>query len=208
MKRVFLLSILIGTVISFYSCKKTAAITLPLLSTLPVTNISLTTATTGGNITSDGNAAVIARGVCWSTSGNPSTSDSKTTDGTGTGQFASNIAALTQGTLYYVRAYAINSAGTAYGDQVSFNTSAAQIPDAVSIQGMAFNPQTLNISLNATVTWTNNDGVTHTVTSDTGLFNSGNISPGGTFSYQFTSTGTFNYHCSIHQYMTATVIVQ
>ena len=142
------------------------------------------------------------------TSSNPSISDSKTSDGNGTGQFTSNLTALIQGTPYYVRAYASNSAGTAYGNELTFTTGPAQSGDAVTIQGMAFSPQTLTVALNITVTWTNNDGVTHTVTSDAAVFGSGNVAPGGTFSYQFTSTGTFPYHCSIHNYMTGTVIVQ
>ncbi len=67
------------------------------------------------------------RGVCWNTAGNPTASDPKTTDGGGTGSFTSNIAGLTAGTVYYVRAYATNSAGTGYGSQVRFSTSASDI---------------------------------------------------------------------------------
>ena len=66
-------------------------------------------------------------GVCWNTSGNPTASDPKTTDGSGTGSFTSNIAGLTAGTVYYVRAYATNSAGTGYGNQVRLSTSASDI---------------------------------------------------------------------------------
>jgi plastocyanin len=208
MRKLFLLLVLIGTGYSFSSCSKSATSSLPVLSTLPVTNISLTTATSGGNITSEGNSTVTARGVCWSTSSNPSISDSKTSDGNGIGQFTSNLTALIQGTPYYVRAYASNSAGTAYGNEVTFTAGPAQSGNAVTIQGMAFSPQTLTVAVNTTVTWTNNDGVTHTVTSDGAVFASGNVAPGGTFSYQFTSAGTFPYHCSIHNSMTGKVIVQ
>jgi hypothetical protein len=87
-----------------------------------VTNITQTTATSGGNVTSNGGSTVTARGVCWSTSASPTISNSHTTDGIGTGAFVSNITGLTGSTLYYVRAYATNSAGTAYGNQVSFTT--------------------------------------------------------------------------------------
>ena len=101
-----------------------ASITTPTISTTEVIAITSTTATSGGNITSDGGAGVIARGVCWSTSQNPTTANSKTTNGMGTGSFVSSITALTPGTTYYLRAYATNSVGTAYGTQITFNTSA------------------------------------------------------------------------------------
>ncbi|MCX6223788.1 MAG: hypothetical protein NTV01_03410, partial [Bacteroidia bacterium] len=95
----------------------------PMVSTAAVTNITVTNATGGGNVTSDGGATVTARGVCWSTSSNPTTANSKTTDGTGTGSFTSNLTGLTGNTTYYIRAYATNSVGTSYGNEVSFKTS-------------------------------------------------------------------------------------
>jgi hypothetical protein len=107
---------------------------IPLLGTLPtvttdaITNIAQTTATGGGNVTDAGTAAVTARGICWSTSENPTTSDSKTEDGNGLGTFVSSITGLTAGTTYYVRAYATSSVGTAYGDQVTFS-SLPGLPD-------------------------------------------------------------------------------
>jgi hypothetical protein len=97
-------------------------LTLPTVTTDTVTNITQTTAASGGNVSSNGGCAVTARGVCWSTSALPTITNSYTTDGSGTGSFVSNITGLTGGTLYYVRAYATNSAGTAYGNQVSFTT--------------------------------------------------------------------------------------
>lgn len=98
-------------------------LTIPIITTTTVSNITQTTATSGGNITSDGGAAVTSRGVCWSTSQNPTIANSKTTDGSGTGSFTSNLTGLTANTTYYVRAFATNSKGTAYGEQVSFTTS-------------------------------------------------------------------------------------
>ena len=95
----------------------------PTILTTAITNKTTTSASSGGNITSDGGSAITARGVCWSISQNPTTSDSKTTDGIGAGIFTSNITGLTANTTYYVRAYAINSQGTAYGAQESFTTS-------------------------------------------------------------------------------------
>ncbi len=96
--------------------------TLPILSTTEATLVTYTTATSGGDITSDGGAVVTARGVCWSTSVNPTIANSKTNDGTGTGTFTSSITGLTTGITYYLRAYATNSAGTSYGSQESFTT--------------------------------------------------------------------------------------
>jgi hypothetical protein len=75
-------------------------------------------ASSGGEVTFSGFATVTARGVCWNTTGNPSIADSKTTNGTGFGVFTSSITGLTANTTYYVRAYATNSQGTAYGEQV------------------------------------------------------------------------------------------
>ncbi len=95
----------------------------PGLSTTSVSSITTTGATTGGNISSDGGASVTARGVCYSTSANPTTSDNTTSDGSGTGSFSSTLSNLTSGTTYYVRAYATNSVGTSYGSQVNFTTS-------------------------------------------------------------------------------------
>jgi hypothetical protein len=97
-------------------------VTLPTVTTTVVTNINVMTATSGGNISSDGGSVVTARGVCWSTTINPTTANSHTTDGTGTGTFVSNLTGLNGTTLYYVRAYVTNIAGTAYGNQVSFTT--------------------------------------------------------------------------------------
>jgi len=92
------------------------------VTTGQVLNITTTTATCAGNVTGDGGAAVTARGLCWSTSENPTTENSKTTDGTGVGTYTSNITDLSPNTTYYVRAYATNSLGTAYGEQRTFTT--------------------------------------------------------------------------------------
>jgi hypothetical protein len=77
----------------------------------------------GGNITSDGGASITARGVVWSTAQNPTIAlSTKTSNGTGVGNFVSNISGLTPNTTYYVRAYATNSMGTAYGNEITFTT--------------------------------------------------------------------------------------
>lgn len=103
----------------------TTTILLPTVFTSTASNITSTSAMVGGNVTSDGGASVIARGVCWSTSQNPTVNDSHTTDGGGMGSFTSNITGLAANTIYYVRAYATNSAGTAYGEEVIFTTLSA-----------------------------------------------------------------------------------
>ena len=110
-------------------------ITAPTVTTNTVTNVTQTTATCGGNVTNSGGANVTARGVCWSTSQNPTVSNSHTTDGTGAGSFTSNITGLSPNTTYYVRAYATNSAGTAYGVQRSFTTGqSATLPTVTTSQ--------------------------------------------------------------------------
>lgn len=99
--------------------------TLPILATVTTTapaGVEGTTATTGGNVTSDGGSAVTARGVAYGTSPNPTIDGTRTTDGEGTGEFVSNLTGLSGLTTYYVRAYATNSAGTTYGDEVTFTT--------------------------------------------------------------------------------------
>ena len=110
-------------------CKKDSNNTqIPVLTTAIVNNIKTSTATSGGNITSDGGSAIIVRGICWSTGDNPTINDRKTTDSMGTGWFASKLTGLSQNTTYYARAYATNSAGTGYGNIVTFTTQQEQVP--------------------------------------------------------------------------------
>ena len=78
----------------------------------------------------------------------------------------------------------------------------------VDISGFAFSPATVTVSVGDMVTWTNNDGVTHTATADGGQFDTGNISGGGSDSTTFDTAGTFAYHCRIHSAMTGRVVVQ
>jgi uncharacterized protein (TIGR02145 family) len=100
----------------------TAQAVATLASTTSASSIGANTATSGGNITYNGGATVTVSGLVWSTTSTPTTSDSKTTDGSVNGSFTSNITGLTPGTLYYVRSYATNSVGTSYGAQTSFTT--------------------------------------------------------------------------------------
>lgn len=101
----------------------TTELTLVELTTIDVTKISDNSAFSGGKITHDGGAPVIIRGVCWSTSQNPTVSiNNKTADGSGTGSFISEISGLQPGITYYLRAYSTNSVGTSYGNEVVFST--------------------------------------------------------------------------------------
>lgn len=96
---------------------------LPVLTTLEVTNITGTSASTGGKVTNDGGTAIIERGVVWSKSQNPTVDDNKTTNGSGMGEFTSVLTGLTADSKYYVRAYATSSSGTSYGNQLGFDTT-------------------------------------------------------------------------------------
>jgi Protein of unknown function (DUF1566) len=99
-------------------------VTLPTLTTTAASSITLTTATAAGTITSDGGAPITERGVCWATTTLPTIINTRTINGTGIGIFTSDLTALTQATTYYVRAYATNTAGTAYGAEITCTTLA------------------------------------------------------------------------------------
>jgi hypothetical protein len=109
--------------IAFLSCKKKSEI--PVVTTSAVSDITQTTAASGGEVTSAGSADVSARGVCWGTDANPVISGSATNDGSGTGSFTSIITGLNPGTVYHTRAYATNRAGTSYGSDLQFTTASA-----------------------------------------------------------------------------------
>ena len=118
------------------------AANLPTLTTATISALSYATVTSGGNISADGGGAITSRGVCWSTANNPSISDNKTTDGTGSGIFTSSVSGLTATTTYYLRAYASNSAGTSYGNQITFTTTVAP-PTVTDIDGNVYNMITI-----------------------------------------------------------------
>ncbi|HAM09756.1 MAG TPA: hypothetical protein DCP74_05660 [Bacteroidales bacterium] len=172
----------------------------PTLTTSVITLITQTTASSGGNITSDGNAPVTARGVCWNTSANPTIAlSTKTTDGTGTGTFTSSLTGLTASTTYYVRAYATNSAGTAYGNEQTFTTSAPAtvVPGAPIIGTASAGNAQATVTFTAPVSNGGSAITGYTVTSNPGSITaSGSASPitvtgltNGT-AYTFTVTAT------------------
>ncbi len=123
MKQLLLLFVLL---MSISGCKKKAVqipANTPTLTTTEITVTTQTTAISGGEITDEGSSSVIARGVCYSPIANPTTADLITSNGTGTGSFTSNLTGLALYTTYYVRAYATNSDGTAYGSNVTINAT-------------------------------------------------------------------------------------
>jgi len=118
--------LLIAIVIMIGSCKKDKnSVSVPTLTTNSVTNLSYNTATSGGTITSNGGGTITASGICWSNSNaTPAiTTDSIVAGTTATGSFTSTINNLKQNTTYYIRAYATNTAGTGYGNVISFTTT-------------------------------------------------------------------------------------
>src|SRR5664280_2356244 len=158
----------------------TTPIVVPTLTTVAVTSITATTAISGGNITSDGDGAITAEGVCWALTTGPTTSNSLTTDGTGSASFVSNLSGLTSGVIYYVRAYATNSAGTAYGNEITFTTALFAPTNVVAAAGNA----------QATVTFTAPGGGA-VVTGYTVTSTPGNITANGSAS-PITVTGLTN----------------
>lgn len=137
------------------SCKKNES--LATVTTTIVTEVSYTTALSGGEVESDGGAPVIARGVCWSMKENPTISNSKSFDGDGIGTFESSISGLITGQTYYVRAYATNSAGIAYGGQDSFITILAGIPALITTT--VTNITETSVVLSSSVTESNGESV-------------------------------------------------
>jgi hypothetical protein len=128
---------------------------LAVLSTVVASSITSTSAISGGNISSDGGAVVTSRGVVWNTSANPTIDNYFSTDGNGTGSFVSNIEGLTASTVYYYRAYATNSQGTAYGEEYSFSTS-GNSPPAAPVASAA-----TNVGINSfTANWNASSGAT------------------------------------------------
>lgn len=109
-----------------------AALVVPTVTTTNVSNIVGTTASSGGNVVAWGGTPVVERGVCWGTLYNPTIGDETTVSGSGLGSFTSSIGGLNLGATYYVRAYAINTTGTGYGNEVSFSTPRPQ-PDSLRI---------------------------------------------------------------------------
>ncbi|EJL60540.1 hypothetical protein PMI10_03759, partial [Flavobacterium sp. CF136] len=126
----------------------------PTVTTTAATGVGAVKATLGGNVTADGGASVTERGIVWATTANPTTANTKVTNGTGTGSFSAVISSLPAATLVHFRAYAINSSGTSYGSDLTFTTNAAL--SATTSQSNVF----CNGGSNGTATVTASGGVT------------------------------------------------
>ncbi len=118
-----------GNIVTFVT---NTEVSVPTVTTNDVTGITQTTAVCGGTVVSNGGADITAKGVCWSTDQNPTISDEHTSNGEGNGAFTSSLTNLSPNTTYYVRAYATNSEGTAYGSQVSFVTKSYSAPTVIT----------------------------------------------------------------------------
>ena len=123
----YLYFILVVLIIVIEGCNN-EEVTIPVLTTSAITDITQTSASGSGAITSNGGASVTACGLCWSTSQNPTITDSMTTGNLNNGILTGSLTGLNPGTTYYVRTFATNSAGTAYGSEMSFKTQDAQVP--------------------------------------------------------------------------------
>ncbi len=134
------IGIAVNVLVMVAGCKKEVTIQLPSISTAAITSITTNTAVSGGIVGSEGSSPVTMRGVCWNTSPTPLTSNSKSVDA-GTATFSSSLAGLTGYTTYYVRAYATNNEGTAYGTEVSFTT----LPGSIKIGAQIWMDRNLNV---------------------------------------------------------------
>ena len=112
---------------------KVPAISEPLVTTIDATQISFRAATVRGNVTDDGGSEVVERGICYSTSANPSISNKKIVCGSGLGEFTCDLTDLERNTKYYVRAYATNSVGSSYGNEIKFTTLDKIQPEAIDL---------------------------------------------------------------------------
>ena len=141
----FLYGVLISIILLSFqiSCKKERIISVPILKALVVTDITLNSAKSGGEITSDGGSPVIERGVCWSTSQNPTVLNSKTSDGSGIGSFISKLSGLKPNTTYYLRPFATNIPGTAYGNEITFKSLETGIGTVTDVDGNIYNTITI-----------------------------------------------------------------
>lgn len=140
MKKLYLLLLVVINSATLSGCFFPKEKDVPEVMTSSVSNITETGATSGGTVTDDGNDEVYQRGVCWSTWSTPYTFDNITVDGSGKGSFTSIITGLSANTTYYVRAYAINSIGTEYGETISFTTTTGGNPGTVTdVDGNTYN---------------------------------------------------------------------
>ena len=161
-------------------------VVIPTVTTTAATSVTASSVATGGNVTSAGGGTVTARGVCWSTTINPVITGSKTSSGTGTGVFTSNITGLSGGTVYHIRAYATNSAGTAYGSDLTFTTLASK-PTVSTTSASAIATTSATVGGNVTAT-----GGTSVTARGVCWGTSANPTIAGSKTSNGTGTGTFS----------------
>jgi uncharacterized protein (TIGR02145 family) len=127
---------------------------IPLVTTTPVSNVTNSTATCGGIITSDNGYEVFERGICWNATGSPTINDSIIYEGTGTGIYEIILSGLMANTQYYVKAFATNIAGTGYGNEISVITK----PDS-GVQSVTIGSQVWGLKNLAVTTYRNGDPI-------------------------------------------------
>jgi len=133
----------------------------PILTTMIISNITLSSAESGANITSDGGTPIIAQGLCWNNSENPTIADSLTSEGSGIGSFSSVMNGLNLNTTYHVRAYATNTIGTGYGEELTFTTMAAIDIDGNLYHSISIGSQIWLVENLKTITYRNGDPITN-----------------------------------------------
>ncbi len=175
--------------------------TLPTITTTVISSITANSASSGGNISSDGGSSVTVRGVCWSTSSGPTiVLATKTADGTGIGIFSSNITGLISNTTYYLRAYATNNVGTSYGNEVIFNTSPSTFILSGGVQSTLGTETIIKFFSNGTLTVTGSGSIRLLIGGGggggkSGKSNNGNTGGGGgevIEQYLTVNPGTYN----------------
>ena len=147
-----------------------------------VGDVNPTSATATCEVTSDGGASVTARGVCWGTSSGPTLADSHTSNGVGIGAFSCSMTGLTPNTTYYVRPYAVNGAGTAYGEEVTFTTPCWAVEVTISGATNLCEGETATLTASGAQTYAWNTGVNSAAIT---------VNTSGTY----TVTGYDGYHC-------------
>lgn len=134
--------------LNFMACSEDEAKKVATVVTGEISSLSKNSATLAGEVTSDGFASVTDRGVVWSTEAEPTTTDNKKSEGTGEGEFSAEITGLTPNTLYHARAFAVNSVGTSYGEEITFTTNDLAQVTTGSISNL--NATTVTIAGNVT----------------------------------------------------------
>jgi uncharacterized protein (TIGR02145 family) len=195
----------VGNSVASTASSAVIQVSVPTVTTTAISSITVTGASSGGNITNDGGASVSVRGVVWGTLGGPTVAlSTKTSDGTGVGSFTSTLASLTGSTTYYVRAYATNSVGTAYGNEVSFITSAPFSCGTSSVSDIDGNTYTTVsigtqcwMGVNLKTSRYRNGGSIPNVTDNTTWINLGT----GAWSYMWNST-TYAHYGKLYNWYT------